>query len=538
MSAVALRPRERDPRATRRLAWLVTAAVLLWPLARLAEFHPATLFDPANARVMAAFLGGFVPPSTTPDFLHELLAATLTTLAIATAGIALAFVIAVPLAIAATRSLSIAAIGPARGRWRGGALRHGVRTLTVVLRSVPEIVWALVFVRATGLGPAAGVLALAVTYGGMLAKVYSEILESADARPVRALLQAGSGRLAALCYGLVPLAAEELVSYTVYRWECAIRAAVVMGFVGAGGLGQLMDQAIKGFVGGEASSIALVFLALVMLADGTSAVLRRVLSTLRAPRFAGLACVATIAAAVVASFLHLATDFGGVFDAEARHAMARFVLEFFPPDLSAEFLRKVGGASLQTLAVSLLGTLVPMVLGGLLALPAAGRLGRAPRWAARTLLNGLRSLPELVWGALMVLAAGLGPFAGTLALALHTTGVLGRLFAESLENASPVPESALRELGAGPVARFVYGTLPLVAAQCLGYTLYRWEMNIRMAAILGFVGAGGLGQLLYFHLSLFQQAQAATVLAAMTLLVLADDALSGWARRSLSAQAH
>jgi phosphonate transport system permease protein len=116
--------------------------------------------------------------------------------------------------------------------------------------------------------------------------------------------------------------------------------------------------------------------------------------------------------------------------------------------------------------------------------------------------------------------------------------VLGRLFAESLENASPVPETALRDLGAGPVARFVYGTLPLIASQCLGYTLYRWEMNIRMATILGFVGGGGLGQMLYFHLSLFQQAQAATVLIAMTILVLSDDALSGLARRALGAQAH
>jgi phosphonate transport system permease protein len=139
---------------------------------------------------------------------------------------------------------------------------------------------------------------------------------------------------------------------------------------------------------------------------------------------------------------------------------------------------------------------------------------------------------------LLLISAGLGPFAGTLALALHTTGVLGRLFAESLENASPVPEAALRDLGARPVARFAYGTLPLIAAQCLGYTLYRWEMNIRMSTILGFVGGGGLGQLLYFHLSLLQMAQSATVLIAMIALVLLDDALSGWARRALSAQSH
>ena len=258
----------------------------------------------------------------------------------------------------------------------------------------------------------------------------------------------------------------------------------------------------------------------------------------RSHRGAGVACLVAIALAVVASFRYLAVDFGGLAETEGRHHMARFVAEFFPPDLSPDFVRRVGAAALQTLAVSLLGTAIPVLLGGLLALPAAGRLGIGATWLARLLLNGLRSVPELVWAALMVLAAGLGPFAGTLALALHTTGVLGRLFAESLENASRAPEAALRQLGAGRIAAFAYGTLPLVAPQCLGYTLYRWEMNIRMATILGFVGGGGLGQMLYFHLSLFQQAQAATVLIAMTILVLADDALSGWARRALSAESH
>jgi len=271
-------PSLRDPLARRRLVWAATALVLLWPLLQLAEFHPAVLLAPANARVIGNFVGGFLPPATAPDFRHELGDATLQTLAIATAGIALAFVIALPLAVVATRSLSVSAIGPANGRWRGRTLRQAARTVMVLLRSVPEIVWALMFVRALSLGPAAGVLALAITYGGMLAKVYAEILESTDARPARALLQAGSGRIAALCFGLLPLAAEELVSYTVYRWECAVRAAVVMGFVGAGGLGQLMDQALKGFDPGQVSSISIVFVALVMLADAISFVLRKVLA--------------------------------------------------------------------------------------------------------------------------------------------------------------------------------------------------------------------------------------------------------------------
>ena len=135
--------------------------------------------------------------------------------------------------------------------------------MLTVLRAIPEVVWALIFVRALGLGPGAGVLALAVTYGGMLGKVYTEILESGDTRSARALLEAGSGRLGALFYALVPSSAQELASYTVYRWECAVRASVVMGFVGAGGLGQLMDQSMKMLNGGEASTILLTFLLLV-----------------------------------------------------------------------------------------------------------------------------------------------------------------------------------------------------------------------------------------------------------------------------------
>jgi len=146
--------------------------------------------------------------------------------------------------------------------------------------------------------------------------------------------------------------------------------------------------------------------------------------------------------------------------------------------------------------------------------------------AARLLLNALRAIPELVWAALTVLAAGLGPNAGTLALALHTAGVLGRLFAEALENAPPEPAAAIRLQGGSQVAAFCFGTLPNLWPQLLAYSLYRWENNIRMASVLGFVGAGGLGQMLYTTLSLFQEAQASTVIIAMLVLVLLVDAFS------------
>ena len=240
-----------------------------------------------------------------------------------------------------------------------------------------------------------------------------------------------------------------------------------------------------------------------------------------------------IAAAIVASFAFLAVDWRALFTRESLGSMARFVAEFFPPDLSPAFLAKVAHGAWQTFAVAAVGTALATVLGAVLALPASGRAGPLARAGARLALNVLRSIPELVWAALMVIAAGLGPFAGTLALALHTAGVLGRLDAETLENEPRAPAAALREAGAGRLATFAYATLPIAVPQGVAYALYRLEMNIRMAAVLGFVGAGGLGQMLHVHLSLFQQPQVATLLGAMLVLVLGVDQFSAFVRHRL-----
>lgn len=233
-----------------------------------------------------------------------------------------------------------------------------------------------------------------------------------------------------------------------------------------------------------------------------------------------------IVAAVMASFAYLELDLQALVGNGGLGQMGEYAGRFLHPDLSAGHLRAVAHGALETLAMSGLGTLLAMVLGMLLALPAAGRFGWPLQACARLLLNALRAIPELVWAALTVLAAGLGPNAGTLALALHTAGVLGRLFAEALENAPPEPAAAIRLQGGSQVAAFCFGTLPNLWPQLLAYSLYRWENNIRMASVLGFVGAGGLGQMLYTTLSLFQEAQASTVIMGMLVLVLLVDALS------------
>lgn len=271
------------------------------------------------------------------------------------------------------------------------------------------------------------------------------------------------------------------------------------------------------------------------------------------------ACWLTCAAMmlVVASVVSLDLQWAPFLSVQGWQAMARFVGEFFPPDLTPTFLRQVLAATWETLAMSALGTVLATLGGAALALPVgrqtsgrktSGRQtsGRQPSgrhpadptthshpWT-RLVSNGLRSIPELVWAGLLLIAVGLGPFAGTLALAIHTTGVLGRLFVETLENLPDGPAAALRAQGVGAARVFLYATLPQAAPQWASYTLYRWENNIRAAAVLGVVGAGGLGQLLTFHMGLFHMHKTATILAAMLLLVGIVDVASAVLRRALT----
>ncbi len=251
-------------------------------------------------------------------------------------------------------------------------------------------------------------------------------------------------------------------------------------------------------------------------------------------RYGTLLLMLALLALVVASFASLPLKWGEFFTIESARSAAEFLHGFTPPDMDPAFLRRCAMATAETLSMSALGTLLAVVAALGLALPAAGRFGKPVRAFTRMVLNVLRSIPELVWAALLLIAAGLGPFAGTLALAFHTSGVLGRLFADALENVPPLPEQTLRTNGATSMAAFIYATLPQTLPQMLSYSLYRWENNIRAAAVLGVVGAGGLGQMLKYHLSLFQMPSAATVVIAMLGLVALVDALSFALRRALT----
>jgi len=267
----------RDPAWSRRLTGAILALLILWPMFEWTEFKIWTLWGPESLKQTRNFLASFFPPNVSSDFLVQVAQETWRTVAMATVGISLAIVLAVPLAFLAVRVLSLSAL---TGRMQvfPAAIREVVRAILIILRSVPELIWALIFVRVVGLGPTSGVLAIALTYAGMLGKVYAEILESGDPSNAQALMRNGAGRLQTLFYALLPQNADELTSYTIYRWECAIRSSAVLGFVGAGGLGQMMDASLKMFNGSEVLTILIVFLLLVWCSDMVSAWLRKFLS--------------------------------------------------------------------------------------------------------------------------------------------------------------------------------------------------------------------------------------------------------------------
>ncbi len=276
MGDTAMAPALRDPAWTGRVFWTLAGAALLVPMFWATEFRPWVLFEPDSLRASLGFLASFFPPHAEADFLKMVAYEAWRTVAIATCGMVLALALAIPMTLASTAVLSVSAL-PGRMHALPFMVRQAIRWLLILLRSVPELVWALVFVRVVGLGPTAGVLAIALTYAGMLGKVYAEILESGETHTTTTLLRNGAGRLNAFLYGLLPTNGAELTSYTVYRWECAIRSSAVLGFVGAGGLGQQLITSLKMFNAAEVSTILLVFIALVWMADWASGQLRRVL---------------------------------------------------------------------------------------------------------------------------------------------------------------------------------------------------------------------------------------------------------------------
>lgn len=277
------RPADRFPASRGKSAfpWIFTAAFVASVAfsLRQAEVHPGVLLDGRAAANVAKFVTGMFPPQLSRDFLALMLRPAVETLQISVMGTFIAVLIGVPLGLLATSSLSWSGVlherASRRGRWLLGFLPYAVsRAVLSVFRAIPEYVWAFMFVRAVGLGPFPGVLAIGVAYGGMLGKVYSEILEGVSPRPLETLHAAGASRGAIVLYGLLPQALPNVIAYTLYRWECAIRASAVLGFVGAGGLGQQIELSMRMFQFDEVLTLLGILFVLVAGVDFVSGRIR------------------------------------------------------------------------------------------------------------------------------------------------------------------------------------------------------------------------------------------------------------------------
>ena len=246
---------------------------------REAEVDPRRFVEGHALANVAKFVRGAFPPQLSRDFLGLMIRPALETIQISVMGTAVAVLIGVPLGLLATSSLTWRGIlhertSPA-GRWVLGFVPYALsRAVLSVLRSIPEYVWAFMFVRAVGLGPFPGVLAIGVAYGGMLGKVYSEILENMNPRPLETLHAAGATKLSVILYGLVPQALPNVIAYTLYRWECAIRASAILGFVGAGGLGQQVELSMRMFQFDEVLTLLVALFVLVASVDWISGRIR------------------------------------------------------------------------------------------------------------------------------------------------------------------------------------------------------------------------------------------------------------------------
>ena len=562
-----LAARSSVPQAPLASSWPPRPWLLRWPGLIVAvvvalcyvgsEGNLSALLSLEARKTLADFLRGFWPPAHDAAFLSQMVRPLFETVAIAVLGISLAIILALPLSLLATSPATWSPLAdrpsvPAR-------LAHATARLVLnLMRSIPELIWALLFVRTVGIGPAAGVLAIGIGYAGVLGKVFAEVFESLPRQPAEGLAAAGASPLKVFAFGVLPGAMPILGSYALYRFDCALRASAVLGLVGAGGLGLQLELSLKMFDYHEVAAQVIALFLLVASVDQASRLVRRRLQRssglLRRSLPSRLIASATWIAACAASGAFLRFPLGELFSREAAKSVWAFASAMFPPDLSSAFLAGLGPAVLETISISILGTAIAAVLGICLAyLVALGshqqdagwatsggierRLLLAASWLARGALNLARTLPELLWALMFIFVVGLGPFAGALALGLHTAGVLGRLYAEVLEEVPAGPSIALRASGATRSATAFFATLPQALPQLVAYTLYRWEVNIRASAVMGVVGAGGLGKALLISLSLFQHHRSLTLIAVVVALVGAVDLLSGWLRSRIQAPA-
>ena len=511
----------------------------------------------------------FVWPS-----IPEILWLSALTLAIVFCGTAMAAIISIPVAYLAARNTTPT-------RW-GGALG---RFLGVATRAAPDAIMAMIFAMVIGQGALAGVLALGIHSVGMISKLTADAIEQVPDGPRLALRAAGATKSQEFWGAVWPQALPAFIAIVLHRADINLRVSVILGFVGVAGLGQQLSIAMQTLNYREALPFAIIIFVLCVAFEIVSALIRRFL--LGAPvarrtlahrlvralpgggaeagagendgpagqsaatgrslgRAAGAGRVPWTADRLKSSALVWGTaTLIGVSIALAATQESSFAnfwknlgiaaARLWPPALPPEKWEATAGALTETVQIAFAATLLALAGSLILGVFSARNVAPNPavRGASRFVLVVIRGLPELLLALFFIILTGLGPGAAVLALAIGGVGLLGKLFADSIEEVDRGPELALNAVGATRAQVFTAATFPQATPALVGHTLYLLDTNIRSATVLGIVGGGGIGYMLSSAARINQHELLALLLCVLV-IVFAVEGLASWIRRLIA----
>jgi phosphonate transport system permease protein len=419
------------------------------------------------------------------------------------------------------------------------------RTIMNIVRAIDTVVWGLVIIVWVGLGSFAGVIALTIHSIAALGKLFSEEIEHIDPGPVEAIEATGGNFFQVVRYAVIPQVIPSFLSFTLLRWDINMRSATVIGFVAGGGIGFFVLETIR--MGGYQQYAAALWVVavVIILVDFISSRLRfNILKD--QPKTVESASPVKKIRNVIYALLGLILfiyfwdvtriDLSKLFD--PGPTFGRLIGDFITIDLSAKVVDNV----VRELIITTMQAFMATSLGGILAIPfsflAAKNLTGKSKFSAwiyyltRSAFNILRSIEALLYVAIFVFWVGIGPFAGMLALAITTFALMGKLFSEAIENIDPGPIEATTAAGANKIQAIVYAIIPQIVPPFLSYLIYQWDINIRMATIIGFAGGGGIGLMLSTYFGSLQYHKAGTVIAAIVIIVAVMDFASAKIREN------
>jgi phosphonate transport system permease protein len=506
-------------------------------------------------------VGRLVKRMVPPDFsnLSNIVDATIETVWMAVMGTAGAIVLSFPLALGAARNTS-----------PHPTVRYFCRTVISLTRAVPDLVLGAVFVSALSIGPLPGVLALAIHSIGMVGKLFADAIEQAAEAPREATISVGATRRQTTRASILPQAMPSMIATALFRLEINIRASSVLGLVGAGGIGVLIQTALRSLDYESALGAVAVIFVVVTVVELLSVRIRsailgdaaamaqsarhgwfsqRIIArdtrvnkksfetrALSPPwtwdRMFSTATISGFLLALVVAILTIDIDW-----ARSIPLMPQIITVFgdlFPPDFTTVRSEMVTGI-VESVVIAVIATGLGLLIAFPLSLLAARNImtKRILSTVTRLVMLAFRGIPELIIAVIFVSAMGLGPVPGTLALTVVTASFSAKLFAEALEEVDAAPREAVLAVGAGKIQEFFASVVPQFMPAFTGHFLYILDVNLRSSTVLGIVGGGGIGFLLLNSMRVLEFQTTGAIVMAIFGIVLAIELIGNWVRQLL-----